>query len=55
MLNVKKETKNINKQKRTEVEDCKAKMALGSVGTFSPGLTENILKSVKAIANFKAF
>jgi hypothetical protein len=37
------------------VEDCKAKMELDSVGIFSPGLTENILKSVKAIANFNAF
>ena len=37
------------------VEDCKAKMELGSVGTFSPGLTENILKSLKVIANFNAF
>lgn len=37
------------------VEDCKAKMELDSVGTFSPGLTENILKSSKAIANFDAF
>ena len=37
------------------VEDYKAKMELGSVGTFSPGLTENILKSLKAIANVYAF
>ena len=37
------------------VEDCKAKMELGSVWTFSPSLMENILKSLKAIANFNAF
>jgi len=37
------------------VEDYKANMELGSVGTFSPGLTENILKSLKTIANFNAF
>ena len=37
------------------VEDYKETMELGSVGTFSPGLTENILKSLKAIANFNAF
>jgi len=37
------------------VEDYKAKMDLGSVGTFSPGLTENVLKSLKVIANFNAF
>ena len=34
------------------VEVCKAKMELG---TFSPGLTENILKSLKVLANFNAF
>ena len=37
------------------VEDYKETMELGSVGTLSPGLTENILKSLKAIANFNAF
>ena len=36
------------------VEDYKAKMELGSVGTFNPGLTENILKSLKDRANFNA-
>jgi hypothetical protein len=36
------------------VDDYKAKMELGSVGTFSPGLTENILKSLKVIeSNFR--
>jgi hypothetical protein len=51
MLNV----KNGSYLTKQVVEDCKAKMELDSVGTFSPGLTENILKSVKAIANFNAF
>ena len=37
------------------VEDYKAKMELGSVGTFSPGLTENVLKNSKAIANSNSF
>ena len=37
------------------VEDYKANMELGSVGTFSPSLTENILKRLKDIANFNAF
>jgi hypothetical protein len=35
------------------VEDCKAKMELGSVGTFSPGLTENNIKNV--MINSKAY
>jgi len=37
------------------VEDYKTKMELRSVEKFSPGLTENILKSLKVIANFNAF
>jgi len=37
------------------VEDYKTKMELGSVGKFSPDLTENILKTLKVITHFNAF